>query len=702
MKKHFFAIYFIIFSLSAGIANASPREIVNIEEAQHIKNSRKVMLQQGRPEMPKTRDELIKLINAENRVIPVTSMDDMEKYSGMSVVHSEDYLAQQAQDAKSTFQKIYEETMSKISLDEQDLPEHIAFSDQPSDRQLYSELSLQQALSNPEKTDFEVINVNLPNGKTIVSPAKEHIPYLSSIIEIMPDGLVRIRETVTVIANAQKLKYGLIKALPKYSTSREGVKESTIPYLNKVTINGTDVDYILKDAYDRFLITPRKSLPLQPGIYTYVFDYILDRKLWYYDNFNEFYWDITGSFWNLAVNYATAVVRLPADIASIGETLMLGYLPDKLSEEGGIIVANKVNNALGFVGMRPLFAGEGMHILIQIPKKGFIDPDINKKIKWFIEDYGDIMLAAFAFLAILLAYVISWKFIDASSAEAAKINFKKTPALLRMLAKGVYDKVSFGAFLLDLRKKGIIDIIEEDKGISLIKRTNKLSKLNAFEKKAIKAIFANKQNSLSISPRSSIVLNKASHYIEKDTNKRIKRLLLRLNFSYVFLSSLMLILSELAIAYLKVDMWSVFGILLASTVTMAFYWSFFMIKINNKFLRFILRLLAFVLIVFSGLMMSNHVHIVTVLFIIAMIYTIFKYGALFSKRDGLIRHNVSEAKKLAQQLKNNVQSIILGNQFDMQQANIFALEAGDNYKDLPELGSLSKINLVNKIIGYCG
>ncbi len=701
MKKLFFAIYFIIFAISVGVVRSAPVEIVNMEEAQQISNKRKIMLQQERPELPKTREELIKLIDAENRIIPVTTMKDMEKYSGMGIVHSEEYLAQQAQEQKSTFQKIYEETMSKIGIDEATSPDNIVFSDKPSDAKLYSELALQKAISNPGETDIEVINVQLPNGQTIVAPAKEHIPYLASTIEIMPDGLVRIRETVTVIANGQKLKYGLIKALPKYSISRNGVKESTIPYLNKVTINGTEADYVLKDAFDRFLIKPRKSLPLQSGIYTYVFDYILDRKLWYYDDFNEFYWDVTGSFWNLAVNYATAVVRLPSDVESLGETLMLGYLPNNISEEGGLVVANKITNALGFVTMRPMFAGEGMHMLIRIPKKGFIDPDINKKIKWFIEDYGDILLAAFAFLAILLAYIISWKNIDASAAETSKINFKKTPALYRLLAKGVYDKVSFGAFLLDMKKRGLIDIIEEEKGISIIKRTNKFSKLNSMEKKAIKSLFSNKQNSLSISPRTSILLNKASQYIEKDTNKRFKNLLLRLNFSYIFLSALMIVFAELAIAYLKVDMWQTFGILLASTVTMAFYWSFLTMKINNKILRFVLRFFAVVLIALAALMMTNHVHFVTVLLIIGMIYTIFRYGRLFSKRDGLIRHNIAEAKKVAQQLRDNVQSIVLGNQFAAQQANIFALDAGDNYKNLPELQQITKIDLIEKIIGYC-
>lgn len=701
MRKLFFAIYFIIVSSFVNVAYSATRELIDINEIEQLKSPQRLTPAPKTPELPKTREEMIKYLVGKDRVIPRTSLDDMKKYTGMSVIHSDEYIAQQAQASKSTFEKIYEETMSKISLDEQNYADEIVFSDTPSEAKLYSEMALQNSLEAPLTEDFEVINVKLPNGIVIQSPAKEHIPYLASIIEIMPDGLIHIHETVTVVANAQKLKYGLVKALPKYSISREGVKESTIPYLTKVTINGTEAEYVLKDAFDRFLITPKNNFLLQPGIYTYEFDYILDRKLWHYDEFNEFYWDVTGSFWNLAVNYATAVVRLPSDVEALGETLMLGYLPDRISEQGGDVVMNKVTKALGFVALRPLFAGEGMHILIRIPKKGFIDPDFNKKFKWFLEDYGDILFASFALLAILLAYMLSWHNIDASASETAKIRFRKTPALYRLLARGKYDKVSFGGFLLDMYRRGIIDIINEDENVSLIKRTNNLKNLSRYEKKSLKELFAGKKSSLTVSPKVALALDKASRHIEKDTNKRIKWLLMRLNFLYVLLSAIMVVMAEIAIAYLKVDTWSIFGVLVACTITIAFYWSILTMKIRNKFLSFGLKILALLLIVFSGLIMSNHVHIVTVLLVIAMIYTIFKYGRLFSKREGLIRHNVAEAMILGNNLSDNAKAIVLGGQFPAQQANIFVLDAADDYEDAPEIKNVNKMDLVKKVIAYC-
>jgi hypothetical protein len=42
---------------------------------------------------------------------------------------------------------------------------------------------------------------------------------------------------------------------------------------------------------------------------------------------NEFYWDVTGSFWNLVVSQAVATVRLPVDVNPLGQSMFIGYPP---------------------------------------------------------------------------------------------------------------------------------------------------------------------------------------------------------------------------------------------------------------------------------------------------------------------------------------------------------------------------------------
>lgn len=705
MKKLFFAICFIGTAIVwTASASAATREVSNPVEFEKMKSG------QGRPAptitdypgVPDTIDEFTDYIAERAQKATKMPQSSVDNNSGMSIIHSGEYLAQQTQEGKSTFEKIYENALNKISLDDYNRPADIlpsSGSSAPSDGQLRSEIALRQNARQPDKFDFDVIKVELPNGETVTAPAKEHIPYLSSKIEIMPNGLVRIRESVTVIANGEKLKYGLSKALPKYSISREGVRNSTIPYLNGVKINNTEIEYILRDNGDRFLITPKKQFPLQPGIYTYEFDYILDRKLWYYDQFNEFYWDVTGSYWNLAVSKAIAGVRLPVNIRPLGQTLMTGFLPDRISDQGTVISLNKQTNTLGFTSLVPLLAGEGMHMLVRIPKQGFIDPDFNKKFKWFMEDYGDILFALLGLTVILGAYFISWRNIDRSAADNAKIKFQRTPALYRMLAKGLYDKVSFGAFLLDMYRRGILDMHKKDNEITLIKMTDNLGSLSLLSRKAVRQIFTGKDSSLQLSPANALKLKRASGLVEKETFKNFKWLLLKLNSGYVLFSCVMILLAELAMVYMKVDMWQAFGVLVSASITTAFYRGMFNLKVKNKALRIAIRAFALILIVLAVLVMSIHIHLVSALLVLAMIFTVFTYSRLFAKREGLIRHNIVEAKNMAQQLRKDAEKIILGHRFAANQPNIFALDAADAYTKMPQIASVYRLDVVSEIIG---
>ncbi|MBR1648959.1 MAG: DUF2207 domain-containing protein [Alphaproteobacteria bacterium] len=708
MRKLFFAIYFIALCFALEAYSAT-REITNPAEINQLKFNPAPQNRPQKPrsyknDIPQTREEFAEYIRERAKKAIVSSQKDIDEASTLSIIHSNEYISQQAQEEKSTFQKIYEEALDKVSADSSNHPADIlperSFSLTPSEGKLRSEIALQEAKTQTQELDFEVISVELPNGETVTAPAKEHIPYLSSKIDILPNGLVRIRETVTVVANGEKLRYGLSKALPKYSVSRNGVKNSTIPYLNSVKINNTEIEYVLKNLSDRFLITPKKQFPLQNGIYTYEFDYMLDRKLWYYDDFNEFYWDVTGSFWNLAITTAQAAVRLPVNIRPLGHTLMLGFLPDAISEQAGIVTLNRKTHTMGFSALRPLSAGEGMFMLIRIPKQGFIDPDFNTEFKWFLEDYGDILFAFLGLMMIFIAYALSYKNIESSASDSARVKFLRTPMLYRMLFKGVFDKISFGAFLLDMYKKGFINIIKEDDAFMLVKKTDSLKSLSLLQQKALKQIFDEKKNSVKVTHDTALKLNRAYKLIEKDTNKQLKWLLMKLNAGYVLFSVAMILASLAAISVLSVDFKQTFGIISASSITIALYYLLFYITIKNPYLRYTARTAGVVLIIAAVLIMSSQIHLAAAIIVVAMVGIIYKFSSLFAKRNGLIRHNITEAQKLAKDLQNNADKIILGYQFSANQPNIFALDADDKYPKTPDLEQVYKMDIVREILKF--
>ncbi len=700
MKKLFLSVCFISLfaaALPGHAAVTAMRDEIALQQ-HNIDKSMNLRPMAEPAGVPANFEDFVDFIRERSKTVEKTSMDVLQKSSSMNVIDDISYIASQRQE-KSTFEKIYESAMERLKLlEKKPSAERINTPALVAQEIKQEQQNLQNAAQNPKtQKSLDVVNVTLPGGQTVLAPAKEHIPYLSAKIDIMPNGMVHIIETVSLVANGQKLKYGLNKALPKYSVSREGVRNNTIPYLNGVRVNGQSVPYRLQDAGDRYLITPEKQFELPPGIYTYEFDYMLDRKLWYYDDRNEFYWDVTGSFWNLAISQAIATIRLPVDIRPLGQNMLIGYLPNLLTDRYTTITQHRHTNALGFTATRPLFAGEGLHILVSIPKAGFMEPDFNKKFEWFIEDYGDIIFSLAGFLAIIIAYIVSWRYIS-QNASGVQADMQKTPPLLRLLAQGKFDKVSFASFLLDLFRRGIIDLKSDHESFVIIKKTDNLSRLNKYEKKAYRQLIGAKEFSVTFSRGNALKLKRAAKLIEKDTFKRLKLLSLKLNAGYILFSCAMLLLSEGAVALLSVNPAGTFGMLLSATVTAAFYIWLLRKHFERRRLQYVIKFFAAVMIVLSAMVMSLYIHTVSILFILGMIWSIFIYTSLFAKRNGLIKNNIRDAVQFARYLRDNAKAIILGGEFRLQQANIYALDAADNYPKSEETARDYRLDLMPAVI----
>ena len=298
MKKLFLAICFSL--LAAAPLQAKVEEVLDIanvpQPQQNVPQSQETVHQVTAEELSEYLADRI-----EKAVI-----QDADKLSTGSIFvePSREATEVQNEQQKSTFQKIYDQAMERLTsgAGEEMRPDMQRFSFEETGSR-----EQQQKIWN--QPDFPVINVMLPpDDRRIVVPAAEHIPYLQNDIEILPDGLVKFNETIVVVANGEKLAKGLTKILPGYVYSREGKRQKLDYTLLKVTVNGQEIPYRLKAQGLQVLIVPESDYRLEPGVYTYNFQYVNDQLLWDYGNFREFYWDVTGSSWNLVIGMAGAKI----------------------------------------------------------------------------------------------------------------------------------------------------------------------------------------------------------------------------------------------------------------------------------------------------------------------------------------------------------------------------------------------------------
>ena len=690
MRKLFFAIYFIAaFLTTVHNSYAGTQEVISLEEANRVRQS-SILPDNSAASSEVSFSSPKQMFNymkgrLKNAIITKYDPDSASNGSTATSVE-EDPLPQDMEAQKSTFQKIYEDAIKRIENEDK----MAAPAPAP---------TMPSLPSQPQTTassSFKTIDILLPpfNQRTRV-PAFEHIPYLFSQIEVLPDGLLKIEETIIVIANGQKLKSPLILSVPGNVVSRYGEIRKTDTSIIGVTINDMPVEYKVDKKGGSTLLMPVKNFPLENGVYRYVFTYVVDRQIWHYSDFDEVFWNVTGSAWNLVVARAGASIVLPKGSEPIAQSMATGY-PGHLNIND-VTITRDAPNVVGFVTKVPLFLAEGMYITVEIPK-GVVDkPTLSNKIAWAIADYGDIIFALIGLLVILGAYIASWKYIQ-KNPKKVTFSLRKTPMMLRYLVKGTYDKVSFGAFLLDLFKKNIIDIQNSDGNILLIKKTDNLKVLNRNEQRAVKELFGKKDAVLQVKDN-ILKLKRASRHIGQDIKGKFNLFALKLNAGYLLFSIGMLVLTEWFIALLSLDTLPIFISLLMSSLAFGFYLVFFSIRWKNKVINLLCKTLALLFLGLTFVIFCARVSFWAALLLCAAMIVILVFSKKYTRRSGLLQGNIQDARNYADYLVQNCENITLGKDFLTQQANILALEVDGHYsKNTANIKDYYKIDAIKEII----
>ena len=338
MKNFFLTCSFLTL---CGLICSSHAEVIPLVglpdyEAQQAKNdsvSRNPLeLPQGMPD-PNDEEAVRSFFKKRFEEAAHAEMDDnidWNKPSSSNVVPPPEYYEQQREAQKSTFEKIYEETLKAIHKN--DIPATAEQTSHPnaeeqsaakSATRFFGKAPIDQPQVQPEEK-LPTVSVNLPNGRKILAPALEHIPYFLSYIDIQSNGYIKVEDTITIVANGKKFAYGLNRIFPKYSyyQGKRGHRAEII--LDSVTINNTKVPYITEEAGSNILLKPKYNQSLEPGVYTYKFKYLISNKLQQADNLIFMDWNLTGYPINAFITSANAIVTLPSGQAFKDAQVVIG------------------------------------------------------------------------------------------------------------------------------------------------------------------------------------------------------------------------------------------------------------------------------------------------------------------------------------------------------------------------------------------
>lgn len=339
--------------------------------------------------------------------------------------------------------------------------------------------------------------------------ATERILSFTSHIEVLQDARIEVRETITVQCENIKIKRGIYRDSPTIYTGMYGLRKTVGFRVISVLRDGKPEAYHISEINNgQRIYIGQEDVFLPEGVYSYTIIYSTDRQLRYFQEYDELYWNVTGTMWEFPIDRVTAVVALPEKIprSRISLKAYTGPKGSRDEEYTSSIEQKKIS----FTTTKPFDAYEGLTISVSWPKGYVYEPDKREKLTSLISDNMEIGIGLGGFILLLLYYTVVWFLAGIDPKRGTVIPLfnppeNLSPASVRYIQKMGYDIKAFAAALINMAVKGFISIKEDDNEYVIVRENTDDTVLSREEKKIAKKLFGSKDKlTLSSSNNSTI------------------------------------------------------------------------------------------------------------------------------------------------------------------------------------------------------
>ncbi len=362
-------------------------------------------------------------------------------------------------------------------------------------------------------------------GSVLPGFAEERILSYDSRIEIGEDGAIDVTETIRVRVEGREIKRGIFRDLPVLYKGRWGLKEEKPFEVLETTRDGKKEPHKVEKYQAGIRIRiGRADRILKPGEYTYTIRYRSEGQLLFHDEFDELYWNVTGNEWAFPIDSSSATVVLPA---SIEVRSAEGYMGKRGSKETPD-AATVSNSEAKIVTGRVLAPGEGLTISVTWPH-GFLKPEVYEQNIGSLLMQNKLALGGLSLVAaMILWHLFAWMSVGKDPEEGVVIpQFSPPPGFsppaVRMLDRMKFDNGCFGAAVMGLGVKGVLNIEEEGKLITLRKTNQDPSEPLTPDEKALFSKLLGSRKSIKLKQTNHHTLSGARTALQKSLGKKLEK-----------------------------------------------------------------------------------------------------------------------------------------------------------------------------------
>lgn len=303
--------------------------------------------------------------------------------------------------------------------------------------------------------------------------AEERILDFTSEVRIEADASLLVTETIRLVAEGREVKRGILRDFPtRYQ--RSGLNVRVGFEVLAVERDGRPEPFAVEDISNgRRIRIGQAEVFLDPGVHTYRITYRTTRQLGFFPDYDELYWNVTGSAWTLPIESAMVVVQLPApDLPTLQHAAYTG--PPGAQGEAFEVMAAAAGRFVART-TAPVLPGEDFTIAVAWPKGHVAEPTEGERLRWALRDNVSLVLAVAGLFVVIAYYGLGWWRVGRDPPRGVVVPLfappeSLSPAALRYVSRQGFDDETFAVGILGLGAKGHLRIVEGEKGYALTKR----------------------------------------------------------------------------------------------------------------------------------------------------------------------------------------------------------------------------------------
>ncbi len=322
----------------------------------------------------------------------------------------------------------------------------------------------------------------------LATPAlgEEKILDFSSTVVVSPQGLMTVREDITVQVEHREIRHGIFRDFPTDYRDDAGELHRMKFDVQAVLLDGSPVKYSTsrEGGYIRLRIgDPSRMVEKGERTYTLIYE---TEQVGFFEDHDEVYWNVTGNEWAFPIEHASARIVLPEGTPIDEIVSFTGPGGARGSDATGEFSGNVAT----FRTTAPLPPGSGLTVAAAFPKghvessgSGFEASESHYRLAWTI---GRSLPPLFVILLVAY-YLFVWSKYgkDLKGGRIIPLFFPPegvSPALASFLTQQKFRDDAVTSTVIGLAVKGYLTINEKNPGGGFFSKKRDTYELHRTEK----------------------------------------------------------------------------------------------------------------------------------------------------------------------------------------------------------------------------